>query len=316
MLPGRIQTENYDKGGEGVAYHDATAGNSGGAYRSDDVDINATTDATGAYHVKTVRAGEWLGYTVKVATTGSYAVGIRAASSGGGGTVHLAVDGVNVSGPIVLPDTGGWTTWQTVTRTGITLAPGTHLLKLIVDANGPTGTAANINWIDVAAAPAPPASTPFSGTAMAVPGRIEAENYDKGGEGLAYHDTTAGNSSGLYRSDGVDIRVTADAGGGYNVKSVRAGEWLAYSVAVAAAGTYALDVRIASSGAGGTVHLAVDGKDVTGPIALPDTGGWGAWKTVTKTGVTLAAGAHVLTLFVDANGPAGWAADINWLGIR
>jgi carbohydrate binding protein with CBM6 domain len=151
---------------------------------------------------------------------------------------------------------------------------------------------------------------------MAVPGRIEAENYDKGGEGLAYHDTTAGNSSGMYRSDGVDIRVTADAGGGYNVKSVRAGEWLAYSVAVSAAGTYALDVRFASSGAGGTVHLAVDGKDVTGPIALPDTGGWGAWKTVTKTGVTLTAGAHVVTLVVDANGPAGWAADINWLGIR
>jgi len=316
-LPGRIQAENYDKGGEGVAYHDLTAGNSGGAYRSDDVDIKATSDSSGVYNVKTVRAGEWLGYSVNVTTAGSYSIAIRAASSGGGGTVHLAAEGTDVSGPIVLPDTGGWTTWQTITKTGVALAAGPHILRLIVDTNGSAGTAADINWIDVvAAAPPAPGSTPFSGTPLAVPGRIEAENYDKGGEGLAYHDTTAGNSSGAYRSDDVDIRATSDASGAYNVKSVRAGEWLAYSITVTAASTYAIDLRIASSGAGGTVHLTLDGNDVTGPIALPDTGGWGVWKTVTKTGVALPAGAHVLKLVVDSNGPAGTAADINWLAIR
>ena len=37
-----------------------------------------------------------------------------------------------------------------------------------------------------------PLRTPFSGTPIALPGTIEAENYDKGGEGVAYHDTTAG----------------------------------------------------------------------------------------------------------------------------
>jgi hypothetical protein len=315
-LPGRIQVENYDKGGEGVAYHDLTAGNSGGAYRSDDVDIKATSDASGAYHVKTVRAGEWLAYSVTVATAGTYSISLRAASSGGGGTVHIALDGTNVSGPIVLPDTGSWSVWQTVTKTGVSLAAGSHILKLIVDANGSAGTAADINWIDVTSAASSPASTPFSGTAIAVPGRIEAENYDKGGEGIAYHDTTAGNSTGAYRADGVDIRATTDAGGGYNVKSVRAGEWLAYSIKVAAAGTYAIDVRIASSGAGGTAHVTIDGTNVTGSIALADTGGWDVWKTVTKTGVALPAGVHVLKLIVDSNGPAGTAADVNWLAIR
>jgi hypothetical protein len=315
-LPGRVQLENYDKGGEQIAYHDLTAGNSGGAYRSDDVDIKATSDTTGAYHVKTVRAGEWLAYSVTVAAGGSYSIGVRAASSGGGGTIHLTVDGSDVSGPIVLPDTGGWSVWQTVVKTGVTLTAGPHLLKLIVDANGSGGTAADLNWIDVTAAPSAPVSTPFTGTRIAVPGRIEAENYDKGGEGLAYHDTTTGNSGGAYRSDGVDIRATTDAGAGYNVKTVRAGEWLAYSISVTAAGTYAVDWRIASSGAGGTAHLTLDGKDITGPIALPDTGGWGVWKTVTKTGVALSAGSHVLKVVFDSNGPAGTAADVNWLAIR
>ena len=73
---------------------------------------------------------------------------------------------------------------------------------------------------------------------------------------------------------------------------------------------------MASLGGGGTVHLTVDGTDVTGPIVLPDTGGWNTWRTVTKTGVTLPAGAHVLRLVVDANGSGGTAADVNWLLIR
>jgi hypothetical protein len=87
-------------------------------------------------------------------------------------------------------------------------------------------------------------------------------------------------------------------------------------VNVVTAGTYALDLRVASSGGGGTVHLAVDGKDATGAIVLPDTGGWNTWRTVTKTGVALTAGQHVLKLMVDANGAAGTVADLNWLAIR
>jgi hypothetical protein len=317
-VPGRIEAEGYDKGGRGLAYVDTTAGNSSGAYRADDVDIRVTSDSSGSYNVKSVRAGEWLAYTVTIAAAGSYAVDFRLASSGTGGTVHLTVDGSDVSGPIALPDTGGWGSWQTFRRSGVTLPAGTHVLKLVVDANGSGGTAADVNWLQVTstAAPPPPASTPYTGTPVALPNRIEAENYDRGGEGLAYHDTTTGNSTGAYRSDDVDIRVTSDSSGGHNVKSVRAGEWLAYSVNVVTAGTYALDLRVSSAGSGGTVHLMVDGQNVTGAIGLPDTGGWNTWRTVTKTGVTLSAGPHVLRLVVDANGSAGTAADINWLAIR
>lgn len=314
-LPGRIEAENYDKGGEGVAYHDATSGNSGGAYRAEDVDIKATSDASGAYNVKTIRAGEWLAYSVNVAAAGSYTLAFRVASAGTGGTVHVTVDGVNVSGAIALPDTGGWAAWKTVTKTGVTLPAGVHVLTFAVDANGSGGTAADLNWIDVSAS-APAVTRAWGGTPAALPGVIEAENYDTGGEGVSYHDTTPGNSSGVYRNDGVDIRATTDSSGGYNVKSIRAGEWLAYTVDIGAAALYAIDLRVASSGTGGTVHVAVDGTDVTGSIALPDTGGWNTWQTVTKTGVSLPAGTHVVTLVVDANGSVGTAADLNWIRIR
>ncbi|MEP6915483.1 MAG: carbohydrate-binding protein, partial [Acidobacteriota bacterium] len=181
-LPGTIEVENYDKGGDGIAYHDTTAGNNPGAYRNDDVDIRVTADSSGSYNVKGVRAGEWLAYTVDVAGAGSYAFGFRIASSGTGGTVHLTVDGTDVSGPIALPDTGGWGSWQTATKTGVTLPAGTHVLKFIVDANGSTGSAADINWITVTPTATNP-SMAYSGTPVPLPGRVEAENYDKGGEG-------------------------------------------------------------------------------------------------------------------------------------
>jgi hypothetical protein len=164
--------------------------------------------------------------------------------------------------------------------------------------------------------PTPDGPTPFSGTPIALPGTIQAENYDKGGEGIAYHDTTAGNSGGSYRSDNVDIKSTSDVNGGYNLKSVRAGEWLVYSVNVPNAGTYAIDLRYASLGAGGTVHLSIDGTNVTGAWSLPDSGAWTTWKTVTKTGIALSAGRHVLKLAIDANGGSGTAADINWIAVR
>jgi hypothetical protein len=316
-LPGRFEAEDYDKGGEGLAYHDTTAGNSSAAYRTDDVDIRVTSDTGGSYNVKSVRAGEWLAYTVSVASAGSYNVSFRLASSGTGGTVRLAIDGTDVSGPIALPDTGGWNTWNTFTKSGVSLPAGTHVLKVVMDANGSGGTVADLNWLTVAAAaPISIGSTPYSGSAAVLPGRIEAENYDRGGEGIAYHDTASGNNSGAYRTDDVDIRPTTDASGSYNLKSVRAGEWLAYTVNVATGGTYSIDVRSASSGGGGTVRFTVDGVDVTGPIVLPDTGGWNTWATTTRTNVTLPAGVHLLKLVVDANGAGGTTADINWFAIR
>src|SRR6185369_3395502 len=69
-LPGIVLAANFDNGGEGVSYHDATNGNAGGAYRATDVDLEPASD--GGYDVGWVTAGEWLNYTVNVATAGDY----------------------------------------------------------------------------------------------------------------------------------------------------------------------------------------------------------------------------------------------------
>ncbi len=163
----------------------------------------------------------------------------------------------------------------------------------------------------LAATSAPPTTTPAS-TALTV----QFEDYDGGGQAVGYYDTTSGNTGGVYRTNNVDIQATTDAGGGYNIAWVKASEWLDYTRTVAAAGTYAIDVRVASNGSGGTFHIEVNGVNKTGPLTVPNTGGWQAWKTITKTGVTLGAGQQVIRVVMDSNGGTGSVGNFNWFAIR
>jgi hypothetical protein len=69
------------------------------------------------------------------------------ASTGNGGTGHVEIDGVNVTSPIVVPNTGGWQTWASVFVPGISMSAGSHVVRLVVDTNGSTGYFGNINFM-------------------------------------------------------------------------------------------------------------------------------------------------------------------------
>jgi hypothetical protein len=143
---------------------------------------------------------------------------------------------------------------------------------------------------------------PFHGSPSAIPGKIEAEDFDTGGEGVAYHDNDTGNNGNQYRTlEGVDIENCTDAGGGYNTGWTNPGEWLEYTVAVAAAGQYTIEARVASNSSGGNFHIEFDGVDKTGNIAVPITGGWQNWTTVSAT-VTLSAGTHIMRFVSGTSG--------------
>ena len=156
--------------------------------------------------------------------------------------------------------------------------------------------------------------TPFGGTPTALAGTLQFENFDDGGSGIAYADTSTGNAGGKYRATDVDIETTSDTGGGYDVGWVFAGEWLKYTVNVTTAGVYDLDFRVASGGTGGTFHIEVNGANVTGPISVPTTNGWQTWQTIrVPAGVTLAAGTQVWRVVMDTNGPSTAVGNFNWL---
>ncbi|MFI5912592.1 discoidin domain-containing protein [Dactylosporangium sp. NPDC051541] len=148
-----------------------------------------------------------------------------------------------------------------------------------------------------------PVQGPFGGTAAAIPGTVQAEHYDTGGQGLAYNVTSINGSGNGYRADGVDLESTSDTGGGYNLGWTSGGQWFRYTVNVATAGQYTVSARIAApSAVTGALHIAnASGANLTGAVNLPATGDWQAWGTATAT-LTLPAGRQVLTVMQDTGG--------------
>lgn len=145
LIPGKIEAEEYDLGGEGLAFHEAnTNGNEGKApLRNDEVDIEVCTDVNGGFNVGYTLKDEWLEYTVNVANTQDYVLDIRVAKDGNGGLFHIEMDGVDITGSIKVPNTGGWKAWQTITLNNISLTQGIHVLRLVFDSDY-----TNLNYVE------------------------------------------------------------------------------------------------------------------------------------------------------------------------
>jgi len=169
-IPGKVEAEAYDVGGSGVAFNDSDAGNNGGQYRTDDVDIEACTDTGTGYDIGWTAAGEWLEYTVNVANTGLYNFQSRVASPNSAKTFHIEMDGVNVTGTISVPTTNGWQTWQTVTVNNVSLTKGQHIMRVYFDTDG-----FNYNYVNVVAANQAPTisiTAPANNAVIAAPATI------------------------------------------------------------------------------------------------------------------------------------------------
>jgi len=141
-IPGQIEAEDFDDGGPPLAYFDCDGANQGGAYRlSDGVDIEACSE--GGFNTGWMCADEWTEFTVDVLEAGEYLVEARVASQATGGDFHLQFNGVNETGNIVVPVTGGWQNWTTVTAMA-DLQAGIQVMRF---ANAGTSAEYNLNWL-------------------------------------------------------------------------------------------------------------------------------------------------------------------------
>ncbi len=147
LIPGTIAFVDYDMGKVGKAYMDAdymndketsSEWNKGSAYRNDGVDIEKCTDTqyNNGFNVGWTNKNEWMKYTVNVTQTGYYDVLFRVATSNNGGLFHVEVNGQDVTGTVVVPNTGGYQQWQSVTITDMPLTKGVDTLTLKIDQGG------------------------------------------------------------------------------------------------------------------------------------------------------------------------------------
>ena len=129
---------------------------------------------------------------------------------------------------------------------------------------------------------------PYNETVPELPGTINADEYDKGMSGVAYS----------------NIAVDRDK---FTTTATRDNSWMEYTVDVKEDGLYTMEVEVASTKAGGMLHLAEYGFDnltfYTDLTEVPSTGGSKEFKTLRcPLKEPLTAGRHVLTLLVDTGG--------------
>jgi hypothetical protein len=141
---------------------------------------------------------------------------------------------------------------------------------------------------------------PFKGTPLAIPGKIEVEDFDKPGQGknedgtsnASYGDDGTNQGDSDYRKDtGVDLYAKGTGvAAGYN----NTGDWLEWTVNIAEAGDYTAVASAASNGTG-TFTLSIDGKSI-GEFTVEGSS-FDDFADV-KQKVTLPAGKHVLRMDV------------------
>jgi endoglucanase len=240
------------------------------------VQLETTVDAGGGQNVGYIDSGDWMNYTVDVPAAGLYTVSYRVASAVGGGSISLErAGGSPVFGTKAVNATGGWQTWSTISH-DVQLPAGKQSIGIAAKAGG-----FNLNWIGIAAA--------GSGAQIAL---IQAEDHAA--------------------MSGVELEQTSDAGGGRNASHIDTGDWMSYTnapVTIPDTGTYTIEFRVASPGGGELSFEEAGGKPTYATVALPATGGWQNWASVSKS-VTLSAGSHSFGIYAKQG---GW--NLNWIKV-
>lgn len=165
---------------------------------------------------------------------------------------------------------------------------------LSVQAIATSGTPSSIESSEVIVGRGCEAS--YYGFAFDLPGKVEAEYFNKGRNNHSYFDTDEANLGGDYRiAEPVDIERCSDTGAGYNIGWIAAGEYLRYVVEVPTAGKYDISFRVASENSGSIAFDFVS-QGLTGLAEIASTGGWQTWETVTLNEIDLQAGIDTLQL--------------------
>jgi len=153
LIPGLIEAEHYDEGGQGIAYNDNDTNNRGSTtFRADEgVDVREGSETT---FVGWTVGGEWLEYTIN-ATAGTYNVDLRFASPSGGQSVILTLNGAQIS-QFNLPATGGFASYQNLTLPNVSIPGGDNqILRVELD-----GGLLNIDWLNFTPATDDPDTDP------------------------------------------------------------------------------------------------------------------------------------------------------------
>jgi Domain of unknown function (DUF1929) len=256
---------------------------------------------------RTVSSGPCAMRSTSSESSGEYALNLAQASdfdlvfsvqADKGAKLRLELDG-NPLDNTTLNVTATSSAYKDFTIPVLTLPGGAHKLRVIItDLNGSSAV-----MIDAFKLNKPTKNLPYSGNLPEVPFTLQAEHFDRGGSGLAYSDTTPGNSGTGARISNVDIAVQ---GNDQFVTDTQAGEYLKYSFTVPASmaqKNFKVAIRYASSIAGGKYSLSMGGRKLINDkneANVAATGGNTSWRLDTFQVGGISVGPHEFVLYFDS----------------
>ncbi len=282
-----------------------------------------------SFNVGWLQPGEWLRYDVQCEKTGTYDIRFRMATPKEGKKFMMEINDEDVTGVLTAPTTAGWNSYKILTCKNIKLKAGDLVIRFIALDNE-----INFDWFSIDPVGSSDLMNRQENTNMLygkkgiVPGKIEAEHYGTGGEGISYHDLTPENIGGKLRQDAVDIgeiNETEDLktyrkadpvpvikiSENFNVGWMGAGEWLAYDVNCVKTGIYDIRVNLATLEKNKKFSIRLNNRDVTGPIDAPLTGGWDQYKPVVIKNIRIDAGKQRIVFFCNDGG-----YNLDWISIE
>ena len=298
-----IDASQYDDGGQGVAYNDASGlqgGTNGGR-------AGSAVESTASGDIGWIAGGEWLEYTIDVDNAG------RAQPQ----PASCQRRWRRQVGVISFYRPGESTPMRQVRRSPIRRRRAGRLLQAAREAPSilrkvsrssasPSTAAARTSAPSTSRRSLPPATqTPFGGTAPGFTGdtlTVDATNFDEGGQGVAYNDNAGLDGGNTTFRPG---RAVEFVGGGNDIGYVKPGEWVEYTINVPTAGVYTFSANAKTPVAGATIAVSLNGATPLGTVTLADGHAGGsnfasaAFAQSQAISISLSAGVQTLRLTFD-----------------
>ena len=239
---------------------------------------------------------------------------IKAANVGDGNKVEIHKGSVSgtLAGTCELAKTDGWKSY-TDNDCAMTGLSGVVDELFFVFKGSRDSTMGILEWEFQGTKREPEPQTPYGDKAAAIPGKIEAEIFDKPGYGAgndSYSDNDADNQGDAeFRAeDGVDVVL---GGSGMAIGYTNAGEWMEYTVDVAEDGDYPIVANASSGAENSGFCFSVDGKPMGDTVKVTKTGDdWSVYKEFEAGTAKLTKGKHIIRLTITGNN-----VNIDWFSV-
>ncbi|GHU61739.1 hypothetical protein FACS1894123_01570 [Bacteroidia bacterium] len=305
-VSGIVQAEDYDSGGEGVAFH-AVNPVEGNTYRPTEI-TNIAAGPNGDYHLVTAN-GDWYNYTISVpeSRTGYDYVFKFYGQKTDANTFNVLINGVSDGNTTDVEFPASYDEPIELSAP-VTLKPGNNLITI-------QSKGGNFDKIEILKGPFEYKGRPFFDEPYVVSANselvIEAQYFDRGAREVVFHDNTTNGGNDVSKlvrgtEDGsanveMEYRNGSNPDGSENVTIgwSNAGEWLAYTLDVKDAGDYDVFLLLSTDNTSRVNHIEID-EDVY-PEIMVKTSDWGVFEDFVTLNVKLTAGKHILYVYYQGN---------------